>query len=153
MSAARSLLCACGLLVAAASVVASADTPPQIKAAALSQSLAIDGRLDESAWASAEAIDGFLQVDPTEGAPPTARTVVRVLASAQALVIGIVCEDAEPAKILSFSVRRDAPLGSEDRIRGHCPFLTAAGCGRVNPAAPHDGPINLAVRQTRTDGI
>jgi hypothetical protein len=54
----------------------------------------------------------------------TARTTVRVLASAGALAIGIVCE--QPAgDIVSFSVRRDAALNNEDHIRIVLgPFMT-----------------------------
>jgi hypothetical protein len=45
------------------------------------------------------------------------RTTVRVLAGANALVIGIVCDTPDPSAIVSFSVRRDAPLGNEDHVR------------------------------------
>src|SRR5204863_113741 len=49
--------------------------------------------------------------------PASARTHVRVLADARSIVIGIVCEEPEPASIVSFSVRRDAVLTSEDHVR------------------------------------
>jgi hypothetical protein len=90
---------------------------PRIRAATWAGDLAIDGRLNEPAWATAPPIDAFTQVEPAEGAPPTGRTEVRVLASPQALVIGIVCDDPDPAGIVSFSVRRDAPLDAEDHVR------------------------------------
>jgi len=48
---------------------------------------------------------------------PSARTTVRVLAGAKALAIGIVCDDPNPNGIVSFSVRRDAPLTNEDHVR------------------------------------
>jgi hypothetical protein len=63
------------------------------------------------------SIDGFTQTDPAEGAPPGGRTVVKVLAGPKALVIGIVCDDPDPAGIVSFSVRRDAALAAEDHVR------------------------------------
>ena len=106
----------------------------------------MDGRLDEPAWASAEPADTFLQTDPVEGAPATARTVVRVLADTKALVVGILCDDPEPAKIVSFSVRRDAPLTSEDHVGVVIgPFLDGRSgyLFAVNPSgARYDGLIN-----------
>jgi hypothetical protein len=91
--------------------------PPRVRAGTLAGPLAVDGRLDEPAWQTAESIDSFRQADPDEGAPATFRTAALVLANANGIAIGIICEDAEPAGIVSFSVRRDAPLGSEDHVR------------------------------------
>ena len=67
-------------------------------------------------WANAQVIAEFTQTDPYEGQPATARTSVRVLASASAIAIGVVC-DQDPADIVSFSVRRDAGLNNEDHVR------------------------------------
>src|SRR4051794_8765431 len=90
---------------------------PRLRASPGAAAIVIDGRLDEPEWAAADTADGFLQTDPAEGMPASARTVVRVLASTQAVVVGIVCDDPEPDRIVSFSVRRDAPLNSEDHVR------------------------------------
>ena len=67
-------------------------------------------------WATAELIDEFTQTDPDEGQPATARTSMRVIASASAIAIGVVC-DQDPGDIVSFSVRRDAGLNNEDHVR------------------------------------
>jgi len=140
------LACVGFVVLTARGVAAGQDHAPRIRAGTLVEGLVIDGVLNEPGWASAEAGDTFVQVDPSEGAPPTARTVVRVLASAQAVVIGIVCEEPDPGKIVSFSVRRDAPLGSEDHVRvvlgpymdGRSGYVFA-----VNPSgARYDGLIN-----------
>jgi hypothetical protein len=104
-------------VVSAAAAFAQDGAPPALRVGALNGSVQIDGVLDEPEWAQAEAADAFAQTDPVEGAPPTARTVVRVLAGPKALVIGIVCDDPDPAGIVSFSVRRDANLTSEDHVR------------------------------------
>src|SRR5215204_4224434 len=76
----------------------------------------------------------------------TLRTVVRVLARPDAIVVGILCEDFEPARIVSFSVRRDAPLTSEDHVRVVVgPFLDGRSgyVFAVNPSgARYDGLIN-----------
>ncbi|MEO7135771.1 MAG: DUF5916 domain-containing protein [Vicinamibacterales bacterium] len=119
---------------------------PRLRASMATAPIILDGRLDEPEWAAADTADGFLQTDPAEGTPATARTQVRVLASSQALVIGVVCDDAEPDRIVSFSVRRDAPLNSEDHVRivlgpfrdGRSGYVFA-----VNPnGARYDGLIN-----------
>jgi hypothetical protein len=130
----------------AADARAQQSDPPRIRAAMLTGHIAIDGSLDEPAWTTAEAVDRFAQTDPDEGAAPSARTSVRVLASAKAIVIGIVCEDVEPAGLVSFSVRRDAQLNSEDHVRLVIgPFLDGRSgyVFAVNPTgARYDGLIN-----------
>ncbi len=97
---------------------AQENGPPAIRAGRLADGARIDGVLDEAAWSAAEAIDR-LQANGSgrrRGAH-RARTVVRVLAGARALVIGVVCDDSDPSGIVSFSVRRDASLSSEDHVR------------------------------------
>src|SRR6266850_1411792 len=91
--------------------------PPMLRAGMLPETLAVDGMLNEPAWNTAETTDAFTQTDPAEGAMAAARTVVRVLASPNALAIGIACDDPDPKGVVSFSVRRDAPLGNEDHVR------------------------------------
>ena len=91
---------------------------PTIRAGAVSEDgLTLDGVLDEPAWATAQATDAFTQAEPQEGVAATLRTTVRVIAGPRRIVIGIVCEDTDPGGIVSFSVRRDAVLDSEDHVR------------------------------------
>jgi hypothetical protein len=89
----------------------------ELRAGALSTGVVVDGILDEPAWLVADVAADFLQADPTEGAPPSGATHVRVLAGSKAIVIGIECDDADPAGIVSFSKQRDAALRSEDHVR------------------------------------
>jgi hypothetical protein len=142
------------LLVSPASAfvqLAQSNDGPRIRVAAGAAAIVIDGRLDEPGRASAEPADTFLQADPVEREPPTARTTVRVLASSKAIVVGILCEDPEPAHIVSFSVRRDAPLNSEDHVRIVVgPFLDGRSgyVFAVNPSgARDDGLINPGGRE------
>lgn len=90
---------------------------PSLRAGTLPADIHIDGRLSEPAWAGAVEIDAFTQVEPDEGAPPSARTTVKVLAHETAIVFGITCDDPDPSSIVSFSVRRDAELDDEDHVR------------------------------------
>ena len=119
---------------------------PTIRAGRLADGVRIDGVLDEPEWSAAETIDRFTQTDPAEGAPASARTVVRVLAGAKAILVGIACEDSDRSGVVSFSVRRDASLASEDHVRVVLgPFLDGRSgyVFAVNPSgARYDALIN-----------
>jgi hypothetical protein len=99
-----------------ASTTLAQETTPTLRAGTLSSAITVDGQLSEAAWEAAEVTDAFTQSEPLEGAAPTARTRVRVLADSQSLVIGIVCDQPDPSSIVSFSVRRDAEMESEDYV-------------------------------------
>lgn len=120
--------------------------PPTLRVGSLSDRVRIDGVLDELEWSAADSTDAFTQTDPAEGTPATGRTVVRVLAGPKAIMVGILCEDTDPSGIVSFSVRRDATLSSEDHIRVVLgPFLDGRSgyVFSVNPSgARYDGLIN-----------
>ena len=130
------------------STVALAQTAPAptLQVGPLNGSVRIDGVLDEAEWAQAAASDAFTQTEPAEGSSPTLPTIVRVLAGPKALVIGVSCDDTDPSGIVSFSVRRDAPLVSEDHVRIVLgPFLDGRSgyVFAVNPSgARYDGLIN-----------
>ena len=88
-----------------------------VAAGALGESIRLDGRLDEDAWHRAAAIDNLTMSEPTPGAAPTGQTTVRVLADRRALVIGVRCEDPDPAGIVSFTKARDGSLQNEDHVK------------------------------------
>ena len=106
----------------------------------------VDGVLSETAWVSAAVADAFAQSDPAEGDSPSGRTLVRVLAGTHAIAIGVVCDDPDPARIVSFSVRRDASLNNEDHVRIVLgPFLDGRSgyVFAINPSgARYDALIN-----------
>ena len=106
------------LLAAAIGLQAVSSDPPRptVRAGVLPEDVRLDGRMEEPAWASTEAIDDLTMVEPVQGAAPTARTEVRVLAGAKAIVIGIVCHDPQPDRIVSFTNARDADLENEDHV-------------------------------------
>ena len=83
----------------------------------ISSGIRIDGRLSEQEWSTADSIADLTQVEPREGAAPAARTVVRVLTTGDALIIGVRADDPEPSRIVSFARQRDATLDSEDHIK------------------------------------
>lgn len=73
----------------------------------------IDGRPDEAAWAAAPVFDGFVQAFPDEGAPPGARTELRVLYDDDSLYASFVCHDASPGEVIRRLARRDSPPTSD----------------------------------------
>ena len=92
-------------------------TRPVVRIGEISTNIRIDGRLSEREWNTADSISGLTQVEPKEGAAPDARTVVRVLTTRDAIVIGVRADDSEPSRIVSFARQRDASLESEDHVK------------------------------------
>lgn len=90
---------------------------PRVRASPARGPIRVDGRLDEPAWRDADSIAALTQVEPEQGNAPRARTVVRVLVEADALVVGVLADDPDPASIVSFTKERDADLEREDHIR------------------------------------
>ena len=87
---------------------------PQVRAARLEGAIAIDGRLDEPAWARAEPATRFTQSDPAEGQPATERTAVRVLISDDALYVGARLYDRETGRIKAALARRDDDVEADE---------------------------------------
>ncbi|HEV2150049.1 MAG TPA: DUF5916 domain-containing protein [Longimicrobiaceae bacterium] len=85
---------------------------PILRAAPATQPIRIDGRLDEETWLTAAPATEFTQIVPSEGAPATQRTEVRILFDRDALYIGARLEDTEP--VSTRLVRRDGPMDRSD---------------------------------------
>ena len=105
-----------GLPIAAAAQQ-TVSQRPSLRVLAVSARIKVDGVLDEPEWTAADSVEDLTQVEPREGGTPSGRTVVRVLALPDALVIGIRADDPEPERITAFTRQRDALLTSEDHIR------------------------------------
>lgn len=76
----------------------------------------LDAVLDERVWDMADSVTDLTQVDPTEGAPASERTVVRFIGAPDGLWIGIWAFDRAPAAIRRAQLRRDADLGTDDHF-------------------------------------
>lgn len=78
-------------------------------------SIAIDGRLDEEAWARADSTDGvFIQIQPRPGYPSSERTVIRVLYDEDNLYIGAELYDSEPDKLVVPGLEQDYATQNSD---------------------------------------
>ncbi len=98
-------------LLAVAPSRADEPAPRTVRAAHRSGALAIDGLLDESAWAAAQVAEGFRQVQPDEGADSAVATRVRVLFDEESLYFGVECDDPEePTSLLN---RRDRDVAGD----------------------------------------
>ena len=113
------------LLAAVAALPLAAQSPapqsadaarPRVRVAT-ANAVRVDGVLDEPAWRAADSIHAFQQTEPREGTPATARTVVRVLATDAALVIGARLDQPDGVRIVSFARERDNALTNEDHLR------------------------------------
>ena len=101
----------------AAGAVSPAAARPALRIGSANGGLRLDGVLNEPAWAATDSIADLTQIEPVEGGRPTGRTVVRVLASGEAIIFGVRADDPEAGRITSFARERDAILGNEDHIR------------------------------------
>jgi hypothetical protein len=91
-----------------------AGAQPSLTAERIEIELRIDGLLDEDEWDRAAVAGDFVQQRPDTGEAATAATEVRLLYSAEALYVGFVCHEAEPAQILHKRLGRDADLSEDD---------------------------------------
>lgn len=84
-----------------------------LQARRVMERIALNGLLDEPAWANAIPFDAFVQRFPVEGAPPSERTVVRVMYDERNLYVGFTCFDSKPALLNRKLGRRDSPPPSD----------------------------------------
>ena len=119
----RALIFVALVLSVSAGIARAQDAPPVLRATTLVGRIDLDGRLEEAAWSIGDSIPAFTQTEPRQGEPATGRTVVRVLASPDALIIGVRADDPGARGIVSYAKQRDASLSNEDHIRlvlGEC---------------------------------
>src|SRR5439155_15490804 len=100
-------------MVFAAAVCAAAGVEAQnggvsLRVAVATAALRIDGALTEPAWQTADSIAALTQVEPRQGASPSGRTVVRVLATPDAIIVGVRADYPPGLGIVSYARSRDA---------------------------------------------
>jgi len=114
----RSVLVGASLL---GSTWACADDPmgrPVMQAGKMTSVPVLDGKvLGDSGWHGLAAASGFRQVQPDDGELATQKTEVFVGYTDDALYIGVVAYDNNPAGILATDSRRDSPLTDTDSFQ------------------------------------
>ena len=68
-------------------------------------------------WLAADSIGELTEIEPVAGNTPLGKTVVRVLANENEIVIGVRADDPHAEGIVSFARERDATLTNEDHIK------------------------------------
>jgi hypothetical protein len=95
---------------------AGAISKPALRATAVSSEFRLDGHLNDPAWITADSIENLITVEPEEGGVPAGRTTAKVLVTPTEIIIGVMCYDKSPGRIVSFSKARDAELDDEDHV-------------------------------------
>ena len=78
---------------------------------------AVDGHLDDAAWADAPVLTDFVQHEPYDGQPATERTEVRILFDDAAVYVGAWLFDRDPSGIVRSEARRDIDLQETDAFQ------------------------------------
>jgi hypothetical protein len=92
-----------------------AQERPRLHAHHTTDAIHVDGRLDEPAWQLADSIVGLTEYEPGAGVAPRFRTVVKVMVTDHALLVGYIAYDSVGG-IVAFSKTRDADLKNEDHV-------------------------------------
>ena len=109
----------------------------QINVVKLTESIELDGKLDEAVWNIGGGFENFIQREPTEGVEPTERTVIRIAYDNNALYLGASMYDTSPDSIIARLARRDEWVSSDhitlfldpyyDKRSGYFFSINAAG--------------------------
>ncbi|MEM0938219.1 MAG: DUF5916 domain-containing protein [Bacteroidota bacterium] len=70
------------------------EEPARVQAIKASQTINVDGKLDEASWLAASPITAFIQKDPNQGDTVSMPTEARVLFDREYLYVGAVCKTA-----------------------------------------------------------
>lgn len=81
-----------------------------------SQSITLDGALDDAAWRSAAVFDQFYETQPGDATAPRVRTEVRLAHDERYLYIGLKAFDADMGLLRAPFTRRDKVTGDQDYL-------------------------------------
>ncbi len=88
----------------------------ELKIGRITDTYKLDGKLTENFWNSTDSITTLTMVEPQENKPASRKTVVRIVADKNRILIGVKCYD-DPNQIIAYSKARDSHIFSEDYIR------------------------------------
>jgi hypothetical protein len=77
------------------------------RARRIPEPITLDGRLDEVLYESNKPIDGFIQQEPTEGAPASEKTEVWIFFDDRNIYVAARCWDSAPERDVVTELRRD----------------------------------------------
>ena len=94
----------------------SSYEPKTLTAVRIAEPIRMDGLLNEPVWKAAIPAEGFRQADPSEGAPATENTEVRIAYDDDNLYIGVVCHESDPSTIVHNELKYDGDVGNDDHF-------------------------------------
>jgi len=101
--------------------------PPVARSTRTAEPISIDGLLDEPAWAGAAWNGDFQDARPGRQGPAAVQTRFAVLHDDDALLVGIVCDEPQPDRIVAQARAHDGLVWSDDCVEV---FLDPGGDGR-----------------------
>ena len=149
-------------------VVSRDERGVTVRAARVAQPITLDGRLDDEAYRSTQAIEGFIQQEPKEGAPASERTEAWIFFDDRNLYVSARCWDTHPEREVITEMRRDQNNITQnesftvvfdtflDRRNGF--FFQTSPVGALRDQAVVDDELNVSwntlwdVRTARFDG-
>ena len=93
--------------VAPATVARDDHGQATIRAVRILRPIQLDGKLDDEVYQSTPPIDGFVQQEPTEGAPASEKTDVWVFFDDRNVYVSARCFDSHPERDVVTELRRD----------------------------------------------
>ncbi len=87
-----------------------------VTAVRITESITLDGRLDEPAWNLAIPATGFMQYQPFHGQPSGERSEVRFIYDDDNLYVGFICFDSQADKMVVNDVKEDFNFNGTDGI-------------------------------------
>ncbi|MBT5874386.1 MAG: carbohydrate binding family 9 domain-containing protein [Candidatus Latescibacteria bacterium] len=89
-----------------------------LEALQITSQVELDGLLNEPDWQMATPAKDFYQFEPSQGAPASQPTEVRVLYDRENLYVGFICYDDDPDALMAPDMSRDTRLSfSNDMVR------------------------------------
>lgn len=82
----------------------------------ITESIKVDGILNEQVWAKTQEIFNFIQFEPERGKSASLKTVVKILYDDSFLYVGFLCYDPEPERIAARITKRDEELEDDDAV-------------------------------------
>ena len=121
-----------------------AVAPQPVEARRAAGTVTLDGRLDESDWLQAQALDRFWETYPASQTPAPERTEARFLYDDRYLYVGFRLHLRDPSRLRHPFVRRDKVNSTHDYVQV---YLDPQGSGQTSTL------FRVNVRGTQTDGV
>jgi hypothetical protein len=106
----------CAFLFLASPILFNVNAASALQAARATQTISLDGKLDDGDWQRAPVIDRWTENMPNEKAAARYKTEVRFLYDQNALYVGMKAYDPDISKIDAPFVRRDKVFGTQDNF-------------------------------------